>query len=555
MLLNSKFKIPNSRPLLYNIRIMESAKDITKKRPRPAVLMMLDGWGIAPDGDGNAITKAKTPVTDMLTERYPTMTLRASGEAVGLSWGEMGNSEVGHMTCGAGAVHYQSMPRIERDIVNKSFFQNSVFVKAIEQVKATDGTLHLMGIMSSGKVHGFDGHCYALLELAKEHKVKDVAVHVILDGRDSVYNSGIDFINSLQQKIADIGVGKIATISGRYFAMDRDNRWDRTQKAYNAIALGVSPVMAEDPAEAVNQSYAREVYDEEFIPTVITKKGAPVSTVKPGDAMIFFNFRPDRARQITKAFVLPSFDKFERAYIDNLVFVTMGEYEKGLPVDVAYPPLQIKNCLSEVLSNAGLVQLHIAETEKYAHVTFFFNGTREDPFPNEDRAIIPSPHIASYDKQPEMSAYEITDRVIKEIKTDNYDVIIMNFANPDMVAHTGNFEATVKAVEVVDQCIGRIVQEVLKKNGVLLITADHGNTEEVSNLQTGEMDKEHSTNPIPLWIVGKQFEGQAGSAGDIPNGDLSLVPPIGMIADVAPTLLKILGIEQPDEMTGTSLVD
>jgi len=527
----------------------------TTKRPRPAVLMMLDGWGIAPDGEGNAITKAETPVTDMLTQRYPTMTLRASGEAVGLSWGEMGNSEVGHMTCGAGAVHYQSMPRIERDIADKSFFQNPVFLKAIEQVRATDGTLHLMGIMSSGKVHGFDGHCYALLELAKEHKVKDVAVHAILDGRDSVYNSGIDFINSLQQKIEEVGVGRIATISGRYYTMDRDNRWDRTQKAYNAITLGVSPVTAEDPAEAVTQSYTKEVYDEEFIPTVITKKGEPVATVKPGDAMIFFNFRPDRARQITKAFVLPSFDKFERTYIDNLGFVTMGEYEKGLPVDVAYPPLQIKNCLSEVLSNAGLVQLHIAETEKYAHVTFFFNGTREDPFPNEDRAIIPSPHVASYDKQPEMSAYEIADRVIKEIKTDNYDVIIMNFANPDMVAHTGNFEATVKAVEVVDECIGRIVQEVLKKNGVLLITADHGNTEEVSNLQTGEMDKEHSTNPIPFWIVANKYEGQASMAGDIPNGDLSLVPPIGILADVAPTMLKILGIAQPEEMTGTPLID
>jgi len=459
------------------------------------------------------------------------------------------------MTCGAGAVHYQSMPRIERDIADKSFFQNPVFLKAIEQVRATDGTLHLMGIMSSGKVHGFDGHCYALLELAKEHKVKDVAVHAILDGRDSVYNSGIDFINSLQQKIEEVGVGRIATISGRYYTMDRDNRWDRTQKAYNAITLGVSPVTAEDPAEAVTQSYTKEVYDEEFIPTVITKKGEPVATVKPGDAMIFFNFRPDRARQITKAFVLPSFDKFERTYIDNLVFVTMGEYEKGLPVDVAYPPLQIKNCLSEVLSNAGLVQLHIAETEKYAHVTFFFNGTREDPFPNEDRAIIPSPHVASYDKQPEMSAYEIADRVIKEIKTDNYDVIIMNFANPDMVAHTGNFEATVKAVEVVDECIGRIVQEVLKKNGVLLITADHGNTEEVSNLQTGEMDKEHSTNPIPFWIVANKYEGQASMAGDIPNGDLSLVPPIGILADVAPTMLKILGIAQPEEMTGTPLID
>lgn len=521
-------------------------------RPRPAVLMVLDGFGVAPDGEGNAITRANMPFFKELIQRYPTVTVRSSGETVGLMWGEMGNSEVGHLTIGAGRVYYQALPRIERSIQDESFFENPALLKAIEQAK-DGGTLHIMGIMSSGKVHGYNNHCYALLELAKKHKIKDVAVHAILDGRDTLYNSGADFITELQAKMDELKVGRIASLSGRYYAMDRDNRWDRVEKAYNAIAFGQSEKVVEDPMQAIKDSYAAEVYDEEFVPTVVTKKGK-TSPVKPGDAMIFFNFRPDRARQITKAFTLPNFDKFPRTYIDNLVFVTMMEYEKGLPVDVAFPPVLLTNTLAEVLSNAGLVQLHIAETEKYAHVTFFFNGTREEPFPNEDRAIIPSPHVPSYDQQPEMSAYQLTDRVVKEIKTDNYDVIIMNFANPDMVGHTGNLQATIKANEVIDECVKRIVEETLAKDGVVLITADHGNAEEVLNLQTADIDKEHSTNPVPFFIIGNQFEGQPGVGGDVPNGDLSLMPPVGMLADVAPTLLKILGIPQPPEMTGTPLI-
>ncbi|MFH1711840.1 MAG: 2,3-bisphosphoglycerate-independent phosphoglycerate mutase [Patescibacteria group bacterium] len=525
------------------------------KRPRPAVLMVIDGFGIAPDSEGNAVTKASMPFFDELVQRYPVVTVRAAGECVGLMWGEMGNSEVGHLTIGAGRVYYQALPRVERAVKDGSYFQNEAFLKAIEHLKQTGGTLHLMGIMSAGKVHGYNVHCYALLELAKKHGLKDVAVHAFLDGRDTLYNSGVDFISELEQKIQEIGVGRIASLNGRYFAMDRDNRWDRCEKAYNAIVLGQSAETFENPLEAIKASYAKEVYDEEFVPTVITKNGQPVATVKQGDSVIFFNYRPDRARQIAKAFTLPSFDKFQRQYIQDLVFVTMMEYEAGLPVEVAYPPVKIKNCLSEVLSNAGLVQLHIAETEKYAHVTFFFNGTREEPFPNEDRAIIPSPKVASYDQAPAMSAVEITDRVIKEIKTDNYDVIIMNFANPDMVGHTGNLEATIKSNEVVDQSVKRIVEEVLKRDGVVLITADHGNGEEVMNLQTGDIDKEHSTNPVPFFIIGNQYEGQPGMAGDVPNGDLSLMPPIGMLADVAPTLLKILGVPQPEEMSGTPLIE
>ena len=523
-------------------------------RPRPAVLMVIDGFGVAPDGDGNAITRANTPTFDHLIQRYPTMTLRASGETVGLLWGEMGNSEVGHLTIGAGRVYYQVMPRIEQDLASGGFVQNPAFLKAMNQVKQTGGTLHIMGIMSSGKVHGYDAHAHALLDLAKQQGLTDVAVHAILDGRDTLYNSGIDFITALQQKIQEVGIGRIASLSGRFYTMDRDNRWDRISKAYNAIALGQSQYTTEDVLTSIRDSYANEVYDEEFPPTVVTKKGEPLATVKAGDAMIFFNFRPDRARQITKAFVLPSFDKFDRTYISNLPFVTMAEYEKGLPVEVAYPPSVISNGLAETVSKAGFVQLHIAETEKYAHVTFFFNGTHEKPFAHEDRAIIPSPKVASYDQQPEMSAREMTDRVLKELKTDNYDVIIMNFANPDMVAHTGNFEATVKAVEVVDECVGRIVKATLEKGGIVFITADHGNAEEVSNLQTGDMDKEHSTNPVPFWVISNALEGQPGPVGDIPNGDLSLVPPIGMLADVAPTILAQLGIEQPPDMTGAALI-
>ncbi|MFA6522548.1 MAG: 2,3-bisphosphoglycerate-independent phosphoglycerate mutase [Patescibacteria group bacterium] len=524
-------------------------------RPRPVVLAILDGFGIAPDSEGNAVTHAKMPNYSELTLRYPTITLKASGEAVGLLWGEMGNSEVGHLTIGTGRVNYMALPRLEKEIKDGTFFKNDAFLKAVAHVKETGGTLHLMGILSSGKVHGYHMHLYALLELAKKNKVKDVAVHAFLDGRDTLYNSALDFVGELTQQLKDIGVGQLATMCGRYYAMDRDNRWDRVQKAYEAIALGVSQSTAEDPMDALKNSYSREVYDEEFYPTVMTRKGAPVATVKPGDAMIFWNYRADRAREITKAFVLPSFDKFPRQYIENVPFVTMMEYEKGLPVQAAFPQIDIKNSLAEVLSNAGLVQLHIAETEKYAHVTFFMNGSKEEAFPHEDRVIIPSPKVASYDQQPAMSSKELSERVFREIRTGNYDVILLNYANPDMVAHTGNLAATISAHETVDYYLGQLKDEVLAQNGVLLVVADHGNSEELLNLKTGEIDKEHSTNPVPFIVVGKQYEGKPGLSGDAPNGDLSLLPPVGMLADIAPTILKILGVPQPPEMTGTPLVE
>lgn len=523
-------------------------------RPRPAVLVILDGYGIAPHGDGNALTRARLPHITKWTQRYPVVTLKASGEEVGLSWGEMGNSEVGHLAIGAGRVYSQTLPRINRAVVDGSFANNQAFAQAFAQVKKNGSTLHILGIISSGKVHGFDEHGIALLKAAKAAGVKRVAVHGILDGRDTLYNAGREFVASFEAKMKEIGLGFFASLSGRYYAMDRDNRWDRVEKAYKAIALGESPLVADSADEAIVQSYAKETYDEEFVPTVLVKKGKPLAPVVSGDAIIFFNFRSDRARELTRAFVLPAFDAFAREYISHVPFVTMTEYEKGLPVFVAFPPVVITNTLAEVISHAGLVQLHVAETEKYAHVTFFLNGTREEPFPHEDRVLIPSPHVTSYDQKPEMGAYAITDRIVQEVERKNYDVIIANFANADMVGHTGNLDATIRAAEVIDECLGNIVDAVLAEDGVVCITADHGNAEEVLNLQTHSMDKEHSTNPVPFWIIGNVYEGKSGISGDVPEGDLSLLPPVGMLADIAPTFLALLGVTPPEDMTGVSLL-
>jgi 2,3-bisphosphoglycerate-independent phosphoglycerate mutase len=465
----------------------------------------------------------------------------------------MGNSEVGHLALGAGRVYYQTLPRIGKAIDDETFYGNEAFLEASSFVKASGGTLHLIGLVSAGRVHSMDDHLFALLQFAKLQKLKDVAVHAILDGRDTVYNSGLDFITKLQDKIKKLKVGRIASLSGRYYAMDRDNRWDRTQKTYDAIVLGKG-LNIEDPIDAIKESYAKEIFDEEFEPSVVTSRGEPLAKVKEGDAVIFFNFRSDRMRQIVKAFTLPSFDQFERAYVPNIFVVGMVEYEKNLPIKIAFPPEVISNTLSDVIASNGLKQLHIAETEKYAHVTFFFNGTKEAKLIGEERVIIPSPKVSKYDETPAMSTVELTNRLIKEIKDDKYDFIVANFANPDMVAHTGNFDATVKANEADDVEIGRVVEAVLARGGVLFITADHGNAEEISNIVSGQIDKEHSTNPVPLIIVGKRFEGQPSPTGEIPNGDLSLVPPVGMLADVAPTILKTLDLEIPSEMTGQPLI-
>lgn len=523
-------------------------------RPKPVVLLILDGFGVAPPTDGNAIAHAKMPNFRRYVETYPAMTLQASGSSVGLSWGEMGNSEVGHLTIGAGRIFFQNLPRITLSIENEEFFSNKTFLGAIEHCHKTNGALHIMGLVSSGNVHAHDAHCKALLELCRRKKFSRVFVHAFLDGRDTIFNSGIGFIKELEQKMQELGVGKIATVSGRYYAMDRDSRWDRIQKAYEALVDGKADAKAASAVEAMEASYAQKVFDEQVVPTVIETRGKPTATIASGDAVIFFNFRADRARELTKAFVLPSFDKFPRTALKKIFFVTMTEYEKDLPVVLAFPPLTIEHCLAKTISEAGLTQLHIAETEKYAHVTFFLNGMIEEAFPNEDRVILPSPRVSTYDKVPEMSALQIAERVVQAIARNAYDAIIVNLANPDMVAHTGDTKATLKANAVVDKAMGMIVNATLAVQGICLLTGDHGNAEEVINLITGDIDKEHSTNPVPFVVIGRKFEGVRAVGGDVIGGDLSLAQPVGMLADIAPTMLKLMELSQPAEMTGRALV-
>jgi 2,3-bisphosphoglycerate-independent phosphoglycerate mutase len=522
-------------------------------RPKPVVLIVLDGWGIAPDSVGNAITRADTPVLNRLITSYPALTLAASSSEVGLNWGEMGNSEVGHLNIGAGRVYLQTCPRINKALSDNSFFSNAALLGAIEHAKKNKSRLHLLGLLSPGGVHSYQGHLYGLLKMAATAQLQDVFLHAFLDGRDTPYNSGVDFLAQALDRMQRLKVGRIATVSGRYYAMDRDNRWDRTEKAYRAIVEGAGE-KAEDPLTAVRASYEKKVYDEEFVPTVIVEKGRPVAVVGPNDAIIFWNFREDRARQLTKAFVLPDFDKFKRVYQPGISFVSMTEYEKGLPTNVAFPPDIIENCLAKIVADAGLTQLHLAETEKYAHVTFFMNGQREDPFSGEDRILVPSPRVASYDQKPEMSEGEVTAKAVAAIQDDKYDFIIMNYASPDMVGHTGDLDATIRACAYTDQCIGQVVDAALARGGVVLITADHGNAEEVRNLESGAIDKEHSTNPVPFIVIGKEYEGMNMGLPEGVGADLSLVQPAGMLSDVAPTILKILGIDQPPDMTGRPLI-
>ncbi len=526
---------------------------MTATRPKPVVLAILDGWGVAPPGDGNPVAAAQTPVLEELIRTYPTVTVRASGEAVGLSWGEMGNSEVGHLTIGAGKIFYQSLPRINMAIQTGSFFTNETLVKAAEHVKKNGSAFHIMGILSPGNVHGSDEHIHALLDFAKQQGLTKVFVHGFLDGRDTIFNTGVEFTRELVKKMEAIKLGKLCSLAGRYWAMDRDNRWDRVEKAYKAI-IGTGDKQVEDPVKAVEDSYAAKVYDEEFAPVTIVAGGKPVGPVKDGDALIFSNFRPDRAREMAQAFCIPGFAKFPRDYMKDLMFCSMMEYEKGTPAKIIFPPEDVSTCLAKVVSEAGLTQLHITETEKYAHVTFFLNGGREDSYPGEERVIIPSPRVSSYDQAPAMSAPKIAERIVKEIQDQKFDFIVTNFANADMVGHTGNFAATKQGCEAVDACLGQIYNALMAVKGVLVITADHGNGEEVLNLQTGELDKEHSTNPVPFIVVGEQWRGQASPSGEVIGGDLSIMPPVGMLADTAPTVLKILGIPKPPDMTGAPLI-
>ncbi len=516
----------------------------------PLVLLILDGWGVAQPNRGNAIARAATPVFDRLVTTYPTMLLQASGEAVGLPWGEMGNSEVGHLNIGAGRIVYQNLPRITRAISDGSFFTNAAFLQAIAHAAKHHSAVHCAGMVSSGGVHSVQEHLSALLDLCVQQHVQDVRLHVFLDGRDTPYNSAVHFLKKLQQEIARRGAGRIVSLTGRYFAMDRDRHWDRTARAYHAMTDGADCPRAADAVNAVEQAYAKCVYDEEFPPTVMDSAGSRDNGVHDNDALIFFNFRNDRMRQLTRAFVARDAQFPRPKQLANLFVVTMTEYEAGLPVTIAFPPEYIETPLAKVVSDAGLQQLHVAETEKYAHVTFFLNGGREAAFPGEERELVPSPAVATYDQQPAMNAAGVTDALTAALAAGKYDFLVANYANADMVGHTGNLPAIIQAVETLDACVGRVLEAALAAGGIVAITADHGNAEEAMHLQTGTIDKEHSTSPVPFIIVGNDWKGQGAAAGR----DLSMLTPTGMLADIAPTLLALMGIPKPSSMTGRNVL-
>ena len=501
----------------------------------PIALIIMDGYGLNPETKGNAIYEAKKPYLDRYFKEYPNSKLSASGLSVGLPDGQMGNSEVGHTNIGAGRVVYQMLVKITKDIEDGTFFENVALVDAMKSAKENGKALHLMGLLSDGGVHSHQRHLVGLLEMAHRMGLEKVYVHTFHDGRDVPPTSGVDFMSELVSDIERIGTGKIATISGRYYAMDRDNAWDRVEKSYNAMVLGEGKE-ERDPVEAIRKSYADGVTDEFIVPTVIDKEG----TIKDGDSVIMFNFRPDRARQITRTFVDPDFNGFERknGYF-KLNFVCMAQYDAQMPnVSVAYPPEQLKMTFGEYISKLGMTQLRIAETQKYAHVTFFFNGGEERQFDGEDRILIKSPDVATFDMKPEMSAPEVCDAVCKAIDEDKYDVIILNYANCDMVGHTGVMDAAVKAVETVDSCVGKMVDKLLEKGGKAIITADHGNADCLVDPETNDVFTAHTTNPVPMIVIG---------AGDVKVKD-------GKLCDLCPTMLDMMGIDKPEEMTGESLI-
>ncbi|MCR4778107.1 MAG: 2,3-bisphosphoglycerate-independent phosphoglycerate mutase [Lachnospiraceae bacterium] len=508
---------------------------------KPVVLMVLDGYGLNDRKDGNAIAIANTPVMDKLMAECPFAKGNASGLAVGLPDGQMGNSEVGHMNIGAGRIIYQDLTRITKSIQDGDFFTNKALLTAIENCKKNNSDLHLWGLLSDGGVHSHNTHLYGLLELCKKQGLENVYVHAFLDGRDTPPASGKDFLMQLEAKMKEIGVGKIASISGRYYAMDRDNNWDRVKKAYDSLTIGEG-VKATSVEKAMDDSYAAEVTDEFVLPTVITDEaGKPLSLVKDGDSVIFFNFRPDRAREITRAFCDDKFTGFERPFL-KLTYVCFKDYDETIPNKIiAFEKESIKNTFGEFLAANGKKQLRLAETEKYAHVTFFFNGGVEEPNVDEARLLVNSPKdVATYDLKPEMSAPEVGMDLVEAIKSDKYDVIVINFANPDMVGHTGVIEAAVKAVEKIDELVGKAVDAVKEMGGVLFICADHGNAEKMIDYETGEPHTAHTTNPVPFILVNYD-EGVKLREG-------------GCLADIAPTLIEIMGMEQPKEMTGKSLI-
>lgn len=505
---------------------------------KPVALIILDGFALREETVGNAVAQANKPNFDRYWQTYPHTTLGASGFSVGLPDGQMGNSEVGHLNIGAGRVVYQDFTRVSKSVKDGDFFQNETFLGAIRHVKEKGSKLHLYGLLSDGGVHSHIQHLFALLELAAKEKVENVFVHAFLDGRDVAPDSAVGYVQQTLDKMAELGVGRFATVQGRYYAMDRDKRWERTEKSYRAMVYGDGPRYS-DPVQAVKESYDKSVYDEFVMPTVIVNDdGNPAGLIEDGDGVIFFNFRPDRAIQISQVFTNDDFRGFDRGeqWPRNLYYVCLTRYSETVNGYVAYKPTNLDNTLGEVLTQHGKKQLRIAETEKYPHVTFFFSGGRETEFPGETRILVNSPKVATYDLKPEMSVYEVTDTLLAELDKDIHDVIILNFANPDMVGHSGKMEPTIKAVEAVDECLGKVVDKVLSKGGVALITADHGNADYMINEQ-GNPVTSHSTFPVPF-ILTKQ--------GMVLRSD-------GILADISPTILTLLGIDQPKEMTGKPL--
>ena len=509
---------------------------------KPTVLLIMDGYGINPKVEGNAVAQAKTPVMDRLEKEYPFVEGAASGLAVGLPAGQMGNSEVGHLNMGAGRVVYQDLTKITKAIEDGDFFTNPALLAAIENCKKYNSDLHLYGLLSDGGVHSHNTHLYGLLELAKQHGLTKVYVHGFYDGRDTAPTSGAGYTQQLLDKMKEIGVGKIASICGRYYVMDRDNRWDRVEKAYRLLTTGEGVDGGSDPVAAIEKSYADGVTDEFILPTSIRENGKPVAVIKANDSVIFYNFRPDRAREITRAFCCDDFTVFARPEGRfPLCYVCFTNYDITIPNKlVAFEKEELKNTFGEYISSLGLKQLRTAETEKYAHVTFFFNGGVEVPNPGEDRKLVPSPKVATYDLQPEMSAPAVCDGLVDAIRSGRYDVIIVNFANPDMVGHTGVLAAAIKAVETVDVCLGRAVDAVKEVNGQMFVCADHGNSEQLVDYETGEPFTAHTTNPVPFVLV------NADPSYKLREG--------GRLCDIAPTLLELMGVPQPKEMTGKSLL-
>lgn len=509
---------------------------------QPLVLMILDGWGTREACSDNAVTLADPCNFYSLKSKYPHTLLKCSGKDVGLPQDQMGNSEVGHLNMGSGRIVFQEITRISDAVENGTFFKNEEFIKALENARKNNGAVHLMGLLSDGGVHSHLDHVYALLELCKQYSIDKVFIHGFLDGRDVGPKTAMEYIQKLQAKIEEIGTGQIATLAGRYYGMDRDNRWERIEKSYNAMVRGEG-IKAPNASAAIEQSYENRVTDEFVQPVVLIDKDAqPVGLVKDGDSLIFFNFRADRARQISRAFVEPDFDKFDRNLWPKVHYVCLTQYDVNIPAPAAFPPQNLSNTLGDILAGEGLKQLRIAETEKYAHVTFFFNGGVEAPNPGEDRVLIPSPDVATYNLQPEMSAPGVTARVIEEIDRDMYDVVILNYANPDMVGHTGVLDAAVKAVKTVDECMMKVIEKVREKNGIVLITADHGNCEMMVSPETGAPHTAHTLDMVPFILISDNHINS-----NLKNGC--------SLRDIAPTMLELLGISIPEEMTGKNIIE